>query len=314
MLETVEQNEQLIKFSIADVEIAKMQSLFTGLCAETSDGYENVRKAIATTRKHRGDIEKKRKELKADAIEYGRKVDAEACRLTEALRAIEEPLQAEKDRIDEETERVRHAKAEKQRQENEAALKRALEAEEARLKEIRDQEEARLAEERKAIEAERAEFEAERARIAAGQKAKADAEVEALRVQRAAIEAEKAAIAESQKIIASQQAEIQRQKDAAERVEFERLAKIEAEKEASEKAQRDLAEKERLRIEHEKQVAEEARLAAAMASDIDKLRAFASVLRLIDHPEMNTPKAKTFFSGVVSEIRSIADKCETFTK
>lgn len=310
----LKEQTQLIKFSIADQEIAKMKTLFTGLCAETADGYEDVRKAIATTRKHRVDIEKKRKELKSDALEYGRKVDAEASRLTEALREIEQPLQTEKDRIDKEAERIRQEKAEKQRQEIEEALRRAREMEEARLKDIRDAEEARLAEERKALEAEKAAIDAERARIAAEQKAKADAEEEALRMQRAAIEAEKAAIAAEQKIIADQQAEIQRQKQETERIEFHRLAKIQAEKEAAEKAERDLAEKERLRDEHQKRVAGEAKAAAAMAPDIEKLKIFASVLRLLDLPEMKTPKAKTFFAGVVEEVRAIADKCETFKK
>ena len=59
---------------------------------------------------HRVAVEKKRKDLKADALEWGRKVDAEAKRITVLLEPIEVHLQTEEDKVTKEKERIRTQK------------------------------------------------------------------------------------------------------------------------------------------------------------------------------------------------------------
>ena len=49
---------------------------------ESAKGNKLARSHVATLRTYKGDIERKRKELKADALEYGRKVDGVAKELT----------------------------------------------------------------------------------------------------------------------------------------------------------------------------------------------------------------------------------------
>ena len=51
-----------------------------------------ARLELTTTRTN---LEKKRKELKAPAVEFGRKVDAEAARLTAEILALETPIDAQ---------------------------------------------------------------------------------------------------------------------------------------------------------------------------------------------------------------------------
>ena len=63
----------------------------------------------------RVEVEKKRKELKADALEWGRKVDTEAKRIFGLLEPIETHLQTEENRVAQEKERIRQEKIEKEK-------------------------------------------------------------------------------------------------------------------------------------------------------------------------------------------------------
>ena len=63
----------------------------------------------------RTDVEKRRKELKQGAVDYGRLVDSTAKAITERLEAIEGPLKANKEQIDAENERIRKEKEETER-------------------------------------------------------------------------------------------------------------------------------------------------------------------------------------------------------
>lgn len=107
---------QLIKFSVTDQAIAELKQKFTGLVVSFGDikGYKDLAAAISEIRGKRTEVEATRKELKADALEYGRKVDAEAKRITAALEEIEHPLKGMKEAYDAEVDRV---KAEKAKQE-----------------------------------------------------------------------------------------------------------------------------------------------------------------------------------------------------
>lgn len=107
-----------VTFSITDAGIAELEAKFKGLTVAFGDakGYAGLVKAIAEIRTTRTDVEKRRKELKQDALDYGRKVDDAAKTITARLEAIEGPLKDQKDEIDAEVARIKAEKAEAERQ------------------------------------------------------------------------------------------------------------------------------------------------------------------------------------------------------
>lgn len=186
---------QPIAYSVTDEGIANLREQLKGITAKTP--YKDLSKAISVVRTLRGEVETTRKALKKDALEYGRAVDAEAKRITTALRDIEDPIKAIKRSIDEE-------KARKKREAEEAAAKAKREAEEAEraerqrlfdeqqaaAKAEREAEEARLAQEREALKAEREALDAERAKIEAEKAERRAAQEAEERAEREAVEAE----------------------------------------------------------------------------------------------------------------------------
>ncbi|MDD5304859.1 MAG: hypothetical protein PHS14_17315, partial [Elusimicrobia bacterium] len=129
---------QLVRYDVTEAQIAETKAKFSALSADTWKGYEEVRLAIAQVRDTRVAVEKRRVELKADALAYGRLVDSEAKRFTNLLLEIEEPLKAKKAAVDDE-------KARKKAEEDAAKL-RAIEAELA-AKRAKEEAEARAARE-----------------------------------------------------------------------------------------------------------------------------------------------------------------------
>lgn len=110
---------EIRKFNLADSAIAELKKQYGALKiqdANDTKGYKAVTEALAVVRTKRTSVEKKRKELKADYLQTGRAIDAEAARLTVLLEEIETPLTNEKKRIDDEKE---NARLEKERQEQE---------------------------------------------------------------------------------------------------------------------------------------------------------------------------------------------------
>lgn len=324
LLDAPTQSEtRVANYSITDAEIAAIRERATGLKPDTPKSYELVRSTIAECRSLRVAVEKRRKDLKADALEWGRVVDSEAKRITVALEEIEKPLQSAKDAVDAERERVRREKEEAIRRQIEeaAAAKRA--AEEARLKAERDAEEARLAEERKALEAERAKLEAEREKIEAE---RAAAEKERLRIESEAHAARRKAQAEEDarqaKVRAEQQAREQAERDrlAEERraLEAERakLAAEEAARQATIRAEQEAKERaERERIEAERRATEEAELKArreALRPDVEKLHTWAGVIRGLPAPNLKDAGAKEIAKLVQSDLETIAQKIEAW--
>jgi colicin import membrane protein len=296
----------VVDYSITDDALALLRQNYHGLSAETTAGYEQVRKAIADLRQRRVAVEAKRKELKADALEYGRKVDGEAERITSALEAIEAPLKREKQRVDDEAERRRRAVEDAKRQKIEAELRAAREAEEAKARAARAEEEARLAAEREKLAAERAAMEAERAEETKRQQAER-ARIEAeQKAERARIEAEQKAAMEKveaerhrmeterKRIEAEQKAE--REKLEAERrrlacEEAARQAKLDAEREAIARAAREKEMEERRKVE----AAELAARLEALKPDAAKLAALPGIIRTVYNafPEMATQAGLT---------------------
>lgn len=87
---------ELQKFNIADAAIAEMSSQFMLLSYE-KDGYDVVHKAKMVVKGKRVEVEKKRKELKEDALRYGQAIDGEAKRITALIAPIEDHLSKEEE-------------------------------------------------------------------------------------------------------------------------------------------------------------------------------------------------------------------------
>lgn len=111
-----------VQYSMTDAKLAELAkdydpALIPKAEEKGDDGYQIIHDKTMAITKVRTSVEAKRKELKADAIEWGKKVDGEAKRITAAIAALEEPWRKIKVALDE---------------------KEAREAEEARQREIDD--------------------------------------------------------------------------------------------------------------------------------------------------------------------------------
>lgn len=335
MSETTEEiTAGVVRFGIADTKIAELRGMFDGLQADTPEGYREVAKAIAVTRTLRVNVEKTRKELKASALEYGRRVDSEAKRITALLEEIETPLKDAKQAVDDEKARIKAEQEAKERAELEAKEAAERAEREAKEKAIRDAEEARLEAERKSIEAERAKLEtertAERERVEAEQRKIAEQQA----VERAKLDAERRAIEAKQEAererLAAEQRKLDEQREEANRIERERLAaikaeqdrkeaelnaRLEAERIAKEEAERAAqAEADRLHAEKvAKEEAEAERLRLeALRPDVEKVLAFAQVLRAIEIPAMATDEGQQLMSRIEDTLTQAAEDCELF--
>lgn len=292
--------ETAISFGVTDTEIDAVRERYAALDATTSAGYEEVRQAIAVVRTTRVNIEKRRVELKAEALAYGRQVDSEAKRWSALVESIEAPLVAKKQAVDDEKARVK-AEAEAARlREVEERINAERAAEEARLKALRDAEDARLADERARLDAERAQLAEERARVDAAQAAARAEEETRLRVQREAErverEATEARLKAEREALDKERRELQAQREAAERAEFERQTAIKAEAAAKAK------------IEADRLAAAEldARIAAAQP-DAKKLQAYAEALLEVPVPAVRTAAAKRRLASALEQVRAATD-------
>lgn len=286
----------LVRYDVDEAALALVREQCAALTCDTPAGYEEVRTAIGRLRATRTKIEKRRVELKADALAYGRLVDTEAKRVTALVTEIESPLQAKKDAVDNELARIKA--------EADAAKLRAIEAEieanrakqEAEAKAIRDAEEARIAVERAALAAERAAMEAERAKAEAARKAEADR-----------IAAEQAIVAEAQRkeraALDAQLRAIEAARVAAEREEYERQAKARAEKDAAERLER----------EHVEKLRREAEL-AALLPDLEKVRTFIVAIRALVAPKVRSKTVTALLTTAMGRLEVVAAALETETQ
>lgn len=101
---------EIAKLNLNDVAIAEIAKEYLALKVEGIEdkkGLQAVHNARMYVKGKRVEIEKKRKELKADSIAFGKAVDAEAERLTEQLKPIEAHLQAEEAKVEAEKQRIK---------------------------------------------------------------------------------------------------------------------------------------------------------------------------------------------------------------
>ena len=136
---------QLIDYSITDAAIQELHANYDGMDA-TKD-YEGVKKAIAACRKLRTSVEKKRKELVADAVKWQKAVNTEAKRVTGLIAEVEDPLKDSKQLVDDEKERLRLEEERRKKEEEDRArqeeLNRIQEEKEELARQKREMEEER---------------------------------------------------------------------------------------------------------------------------------------------------------------------------
>lgn len=283
-----------VSYEITPEKIESKRAQYEALTADTPAGYEAVRVAVADCRTTRVAIEKRRVELKADALAFGRRVDAVAKELTSLVESIEEPLKLKKAAVDEEKERIRAEKAAEERRKIEEGLRVLREAKEAEERAAREAEEARLAEERAALAAERAALAEKELEQAMRERAAR----EALRIEREALEAER------RKIEAEREAAI----------ELERLARARVQAEAD---ARELARREAIAAEEER-VADAERAEAlrlrleALQPDQVKLARLAPELRAISLPSMATEDGAAVLNFVRERLEEALAALDTF--
>lgn len=293
-----------VTLPISEEQIAAFRAQYAALTADTPEGYEAVRLAIANCRDTRGAVERRRVELKADALAWGRKVDTEAKRITALLEAIEEPLKAKKSVVDTEKARIKA--------EADAAKLRALQAEidaknEAREREqraAREAEEARLADERARLAAEREALDAERRRVEEAARVAREAEEARIASERAKLAEERRladeATRKEREALDAERRRVEAERAAAERVEFERQAAIKAEQDARERVEREQIEA----------ATRKAKL-DALRPDIEKALAFAQAIRNLTAPTLKSKHAKAVISRASDGLLALATALET---
>jgi len=297
----------LVKYDVDEAALALVREKCATLTCDTPAGYEEVRVAIGNLRDTRVKVEKRRVELKADALVYGRLVDTEAKRVTALISAIEDPLKAKKDAVDNEAARIKAEADAAKLKAIQDEIDRNNAAKEAEAKALRDAEEARIAAERAALAKEREAMEAERAKADAARKAEQDriaAEqavvAEAQRKEREALEAQRREI-ERARLAAEH--EIAQARIDAEQVEFERQAKIRAEKDAAERVERERVEK--LRRDAE---------LAALLPDLEKVKTFAAGIRALTAPKVRSKRLAAILATSMEQLGQVASALESTTE
>jgi len=272
-----------VDYGVAETTISDLKSRYSGLTIRSNADYEKVRLAIADVRAIRVGVEKSRKELKADALEFGRRVDAEAKRVTALLEEVETPLLVEKLRVDRERAAQRERKEAEARAKAEAEIAEAKRLEEERIATEQAKREAELAAERERLVAERAALEASQRELDA-----------------ARLEFERARQAELDRANA-ERAKVQAEREELERAERERLEAIEfaerQEREAREQAEAHAAEERRM---------------AELAPDRDKVVLFAQTLAALEYPKLASEEGKALIRVVVQKMDVIVELLNQF--
>lgn len=302
-------------------------------------GFKAVHEARMVVKNTRVAVEKRRKELKADALEYGRQVDSAAKQLTALLEPIElhlerqeQAVEAEKARIRQEAEVAKQARVAKRVQlltelgasldfamingatdeqfEVELEKAKAAHAERVLAEQAAAAERARLeaeaAERRRAEEAaialERARLEALRLEQEAAAAAERERQEAVRREQEAKLAAERAAMEAK---LAAERAELERQRKA----QAAEQARIDAERRrvAEEEAARQRAiELERAKAEAAEQARLEAERRAAERAEREKAEAEAREAARLK-AEAERPHREQMFS-VASAVDNLAGK------
>lgn len=154
----------LEKYSEYTAKLEKMKKEYLELKVLNEDdrvNYEVCQKAQANARTLRGQIEKRRTELKAPFLEAERTIDKFAKEITQDLLAVEEHLKSERKKVDDARERRRKQKEAEIKAERERLARIEMEKLEAKRKEI----EEKARKEREEIERKQKELEQREAEL-----------------------------------------------------------------------------------------------------------------------------------------------------
>lgn len=99
-----------IKYNVQDAKIAEMKEAAKDIKVTNPKERKISANKIAECRDLRVSVEKRRKELKSDALEFGKKVDAEATRIKDLLLDVETPLKEIQQAYDDEQQRIKDEK------------------------------------------------------------------------------------------------------------------------------------------------------------------------------------------------------------
>ncbi len=299
---------QLVEYDLTEAKIEEMKAIYMPLViTDLNDKFQldYVHQARMVVKGYRVNVEKRRKELKADALEYGKKVDARAKEIFSKLEPIEDHLMAEENKVLEVERKRKEEEARIEREKMEARV-RAL-AQVGKIFSVLDvapwtEEEydkflnryTTIYQEKKAQE----ELEA--------QQRKAEAE----RLERVQIEQEieQKRIEAATKELADKQREFEQEKA--------RIAHDEAVKKASEEARIKAIAEEKLRVEREaaaklareKAEAEEKARKEALKPDTEKLLAYGNALMAVPKPDIQDKKAKEILDDASALVYAILAK------
>lgn len=283
----------LQEFSKADAVVAKLQPYMelkvSGI--DDADGIKRVHDARMEVRRCRIDLEKSRKDLKADALEFGRRVDAEAKRIKSMLEPIENHLHNEESIVKREQERLAKIAEQEQAERLERRMKALADVQammDPKIIELLDEDQWLDVLAQRTMEYE------QRVQAAADERA----ELERLRAEQQAEEkraaekraAEESRLAVERELIAAEQARLQAERD---RIEAEAA-------EAERKKQMEIAAEKRKQREAEAEVRRQ-----AMAPDVEKLRYYANRLGEIRPPEVSTAVATEVLRQADSKLRDV---------
>jgi hypothetical protein len=99
----MEENLSIVSYDVTEEALRNIESIYSDpKVPESREEYAELAGSLKVVRKLRTTVEKRRKELKKEALEYGRKVDSIAKELTKRILAVESPMKEIKDRIDKE--------------------------------------------------------------------------------------------------------------------------------------------------------------------------------------------------------------------
>ena len=126
----------LVIYDVNEAAISALAAECAHLSCDTTAGYEATRLAIGRSRTMRVQVDVERVKLKAKALAYGRAVDSEAKRITGLLLAVEAPLQANKDEVDNYKAQIKREKEEAETAALEFIIQQKREAEEADRKSV----------------------------------------------------------------------------------------------------------------------------------------------------------------------------------
>lgn len=327
---------EVVEYNITDAAVSEMESLYMGLIIsdlEDKDEFKAVHDARMVVKGKRVEVEKRRKELKSEALAWGKKVDTEAKRIKGLLEPIEAHLMDEENKVLEEQKRIQEEERARERKKIEDRVTALAEYRhmmpflelaamtdeefEALLTEKKtdyETEQTRIAEEEAARKAEnerlekiRKEQEAEAARlekIRLEDEAKRKAEGDRLAKQKTELETQAKAIQDEKDRIEREKVADRRRK---EREEFERKAKeeakIQAEKDAREKADREAKEK----AAKEEAEAEEKKRQEELKPDVEKLLMFADRIREMTAGNLSVKsrEARNLFDRTIQSISMI---------